>query len=523
MTGPVSGRTGAPEPNPQASSSSNGADFTELLAAQYLPPSTTRRATEARIGEPVDFDIRPTEDGAPLQPGELTFNLLKKDDRKLLQALTTDFAGGVVSARVTQARNNLVEKLDTELGSPFRTSVEQFSNSPRGAAILGALASTMIGEGQPVVLATARVRDGNGSANGMVPLNPDRGVNSVQSPGAHRMEQPMMGSGVEDAKTGDVTYAGLGSPASIPAQLWAGQAGGALGAPLKVDLSLNPAVTRPIEAVGKVLGPVASAVNQAATLAAKTTGAIGAVTLANGAATGTLQAGVFVAGDPARTVIEVALDRIINQPKGSVVASVSAQIPFTPNDWGMRTTLYAGGLHTEDAPYVFPAVVAPGQRGVPPWINVDAGRVKVTSQYNEGWNIGVGGMVVGNENLFVNQLLLANAPRINAPIARTELLPGAKRLTPADLQIGVMASPVSGMFVTEYGLGPVRVAKGTLASPVVARVLAGTQGLSGSTFKPLGMDVAKFASAAPNPSFNPNDPFLRAIQGSTGAEPSKLR
>lgn len=305
---------------------------------------------------------------------------------------------------------------------------------------------------------------------------------------------------------------GFGVAATVPGDALLGVARTRFERETPLDLSLHPVVAWPIAAMGRVVGPPVQAFNKAVVTATKLSFAVGGTTLATSLATGTLTVSKIVVGQPGNSPAVQAITRVANQPVGSTMLTVSGQVPFTPASAGMRTTAYLTLLHKPEltGPYVFPAVLAPGQRGVPPWVNVADGRLTVTNQYNIGWNILGAGLATGNENFFHQRLYLLNLPRVNTPISRLEALPSEKRLTLADLQVGAAASPVSVLQVDEYGLGQIRAARGTLYGIGAAKLMVGTKGIDPS-FKP-GLDVTQFASVAPNPSFNPKDPVYQALE-----------
>ena len=292
------------------------------------------------------------------------------------------------------------EQLVTQAQDAGMTQVARLANSPAGATLVGIRAAQILGR--------ARIQ----SDAPVTSIAPDRAASS-RTPPAPRP----LGGGLN---------AEYGKPAAIPAEHWIGGLASPFAAHAPIDLSLHPAITRPIEAVGRVVGPPVRLVGKIMSVTAKTTSAIGVTSLATGLLTGTLKAGICKSGSTACTPEQQSLDRIVNQPKGAWIASLSAAIPFTPPQANLRSAVYAVGL---PQPYVFEPVLEPGKRGVPLWFSMDGGRVRAISQYNLGLGIFGAGFATGSKNFSVNHIALTNIPRFNAPMVRADLLPVAGRLS----------------------------------------------------------------------------------------------
>ena len=363
------------------------------------------------------------------------------------------------------------------------TQVARLANSPAGAALVGVRAAQILGR--------ARIQ----SDAPVTFIAPDRAASS-RTPPAPRP----LGAGLS---------AQYGQPAAIPAEHWIGGAASPFAARTPIDLSLHPAITRPIEAVGRIVGPPARLVGTIMGATAKATSAIGVTSLATGLLTGTLKAGICKSGSTACTPEQQSLDRIVNQPKGAWIASLSAAIPYTPPQANLRSAVYAVSLPHS---YVFEPVLEPGKRGVPLWFSMEGGRVRAISQYNLGLGIFGAGFATGSKNFSVNHIALTNIPRANAPMVRADLLPVAGRLTPADIQVGGLLAPISLVYNTDFNLGPVRVTQGALISPLAGRVMVGTNGFAGSSLTAGGLDRTPFFSVAANPAFDPADPAWQAAQ-----------
>ena len=319
--------------------------------------------------------------------------------------------------------------------------------------------------------------------NGAVPLNPERSATRATTPATVGTQTELYRQ--QSATHGQLAYS-VGSPA-VPPQYWAGTPGMAFGKPLPLEFALRPGITKAVNATAGAIKLAGNAV----------TGA-GVATLAAAGLTGSLQTGHFVSDAPDRTIQDTAIDRIVNLPKGTEMAYVSAKIPFTPDSANMRSTAYVG---QKSQPFYFKAAVLPGQKGVTPWADVADGRLKAVFQNTAGQNIGFTGMLVGNENLYVNKMLIANVPRGAVPMASVDVLPNAKRQTPVDVQVGLMAAPIGVFGLTDYGVDTVRVTDGVMISPAAARVMIGTEGFKGSALKIGRPDVITFKAVSPNPSY----------------------
>ncbi len=413
---------------------------------------------------------------------------LVQGGRDTLQAGRQKIDDGLtaIGAKVDQGKAQVAGAFDTHVWTPLART-----EAGRAALELGASAQVA----RVAATQTAPTRATDGPYNAVLPLYPGTS--------AFKATSPALTDTTTTLKTQNGLHFAAGTPGGVPQEYWAGAPGMAFGEPLLVDYTLRPALANTINTASGMAKTAANAV----------TGA-GLATLAAGMATGSLQFGHFVSDSPTRTAQEKAIDRIVNLPKGTEMAYASAQVPFTPKEWNLASTAFAGVKHQ---PFYYKAAFLPGQKGVSPWTDVMDNRLKVVFQNTAGQNIAFGGLLTGNENLYVNRMLIANVPRAAAPMATLDVLPNAQRGAAVDGSVGMMAAPVGVFALTDYGVYGTRVTEGKMISPAAVRVLVGTEGFKGSKLSVGRPDVIDFKAVSPNPSYRADDPILKSAQNSATA------
>ena len=397
--------------------------------------------------------------------------------------------------RAQQGLNNKLEALGGGIDAKKAAVAEAvlsrtwapMARSPAGTATLQFLASREINRRGPVPTGAATIlEDGE---RPVMPLDPTTGA--------------VPGSAVDPTqkltlKTHDGRAYQLGAPASVPASYWVGAPGGPFGQHLPIDFALRPELARPLQ------GAYALTTGVMKSMVAVTT-----ASLVAGYATNSLQTGHFVSGEKTRTPEEVMVDRIVNWPDGTDIYYVQASIPFTPKDWNLQSTLYAG---QRLKPYTFDTAYIPGQKGVQPWFNASDG-LTGTLQSTHGYGLGFVGLYAGEPNLYSDTTLIANFPRDTNPLTQINLLPTKQRQSWFDGRISHAFSPLSFVVAQGISVGPARFATGRLISPAIVRLDAGTRGIDLFT-KIDKADVLPFATVTGNPSYLPidQDPIVKSGQ-----------